>query len=270
MEKVNHNKRRRYYGAQDREQFLIEIRNLYLQGYSQNDISKILNIPRGTISRWMINNKIQCRSPRDAGKLKSKKYDYDENYFSVIDHPNKAYILGFILGDGCIYDEVKRKRFKIDIAEADAQILYDIASELNVRSLVKLRKANSSNVQNKVSLTLNCTNMCNDLIKYGIVPKKTQREKWVELENYKLQWAFIRGYFDADGHVSIVKYKSSNYLSPRIKITSSYDLLNSLLNFFREHHIALKVKSIYKKKGCYEISISRFSDLQLIYRFFIC
>ncbi|WP_158217562.1 hypothetical protein [Lottiidibacillus patelloidae] len=49
MEKVDHKKRRRFYGAQDKEEFLKRFLELYEQGLSQNDISRKVNIPRGTI-----------------------------------------------------------------------------------------------------------------------------------------------------------------------------------------------------------------------------
>lgn len=266
MERVNCNKRRRYYRAQDREILINEIERLYHQGFSQNDISLKLDIPRGTISRWMVQSTIKCREPGEAGKIKSRKYGYNENYFSKIDSPNKAYVLGFILGDGCVCDEGKRKRWKIDLAQSDSQILYDIANELNVKELVRVRKPNNDNEQAKVSLTINCTEMCNDLIRLGVIPKKTKREKWISLANNELQWAFIRGYFDADGHVSVVKYRKRVQLSPRFKVTSTYEFLSSLLTYLKNNNIALNVHSIYKKKGCYELSIAKKSDLLAIYR----
>lgn len=73
MERVNCNKRRRYYRAQDREILINEIERLYHQGFSQNDISLKLDIPRGTISRWMVQSTIKCREPGEAGKIKSRK-----------------------------------------------------------------------------------------------------------------------------------------------------------------------------------------------------
>jgi transposase-like protein len=73
MEKVDHKKRRRFYGAQDKEEFLKKIIHLYERGYSQNDISRKINIPRGTISRWLMDIGYKGREPGQAGKVKSKK-----------------------------------------------------------------------------------------------------------------------------------------------------------------------------------------------------
>lgn len=110
MEKVNCIKRQRRYKARDKEELIFSITQLHNQGYSQVDIAKILNISRGTIKRW--NDElhfIQPRTPGEAGKLKNKVYFYDENYFENITTPNQAYIVGYITGDGTIFDRGKSK-----------------------------------------------------------------------------------------------------------------------------------------------------------------
>ncbi len=110
-EGVNRNVRRRPYGARDKEEIINSIKKLHEEGYSQVDIAKLLGISRGTILRW---NKelqfIETRDPGEAGKLKCKIYDYNENYFANIDTLNKAYIVGYITGDGTIFDRRKSKR----------------------------------------------------------------------------------------------------------------------------------------------------------------
>lgn len=44
--------------------------------------------------------------------------------------------------------------------------------------------------------------MFDDLCKLGCMPRKTYGNTWVDLDNDKLQGAFIRGYFDGDGTIS--------------------------------------------------------------------
>ncbi|MGG3735843.1 hypothetical protein ABET14_11890 [Heyndrickxia coagulans] len=103
MEKVNGNCRQRGYQARDKEELIQSRAYLHNCGYSQVDIAKQLNISRGTIKRW--NDELHFftpRTPEEAGKLKSKILAYDENYFENIDTANKAYIVGYITGDGTI------------------------------------------------------------------------------------------------------------------------------------------------------------------------
>ena len=78
----------------------------------------MLNISRTTIKMW--NDElhfIEPRKPGEAGKIKSKKYKYDENYFERIQTPNQAYIVGYITGDGTIVDRKKSKRLIMTLAK---------------------------------------------------------------------------------------------------------------------------------------------------------
>jgi DNA-binding XRE family transcriptional regulator len=110
MEGVNRNTRQRGYEARDKEEMLKKAKYLHEEGYSQVKIAKILGVNRGTLRRWNEEMKMfEIRKPGEAGKLANKKYDYNENYFSDIKTPNQAYLVGYILGDGTIFDRKKIK-----------------------------------------------------------------------------------------------------------------------------------------------------------------
>ena len=104
----------------------------------------------------------------------------------------------------------------LSLAEQDKQLLYDIARELNMVEAIKFRKRNALNEQNKYSLVINSTKMCNDLIRLGVAPNKTAVESWIEFGNIDLQWAFLRGFFDADGHIRV--YYRNGYLKTRLDL----------------------------------------------------
>jgi orotate phosphoribosyltransferase-like protein len=265
MERVNHNHRQRGYGARDKEELINQIISLHDKGISQVEIARKLNISRGTILRW---NKEKpffiSRKPGEAGKLKNKRHNYFEDYFQEINTPNKAYILGFILGDGTIADRIKSKRLVIAVAEQDKQILVDIAKEMNASELIKFRFNKNINEQHKFSLTINSTRMCNDLIKLGVFPKKTGFEKWIVLQNNILQWAFLRGFFDADGHIRV--YNRNGYCKVRVGFTSSYFMLEAILTFFKSQQIGLNVNTIHEKQGCFDLYLSSVSDAEKIYK----
>ena len=159
----------RGYGKDSKEKLIKQIVSLHNKGISQVKIAKMLGISRGTISRW---NKdlsfIKARTPGEAGKLASKIYDYDETYFEKISNQRKAYILGFLLGDGPIsLKNGSSKRIKLDLAEQDKELIYDIAGEFGLKDAVKFRKRNAPNEQNKFSLTINSTKMAEDSISLG-------------------------------------------------------------------------------------------------------
>lgn len=262
--KVNHKVRRRAYGARDKEELIDEIIRYHVQGYSQVDIARILQISRGTILRWNKElNFIDARTPGEAGKLKSRKYQYDDDYFSDIKNPNQAYLLGYILGDGTLVDRKKSKRLVLCLAENDKQLLTSIAEELNMTDCIKFRKKNASNEQNKFSLTFNSTKMCNDLIKHGVKPNKTGKERWIDLLDEKLQWAFLRGFFDADGHIRV--YERNGWLKARVGFTGSKDMMSSILQFLKSYGIGKNVNSIHSKQGCYDVYFSSVVEARLMF-----
>ncbi|WP_158587508.1 LAGLIDADG family homing endonuclease [Neobacillus notoginsengisoli] len=262
--RVNHMPRRRAYGARDKERLINTIKELHNKGLSQVEISKALNVSRGTILRWNKELKFFVpRKPGEAGKIKTKIYPYNENYFSTINTPNNTYLVGYILGDGTIVDRGKSKRLVLTLAETDKQLLYDIAKELNMPSAVKFRKTRSTKEQNKYSLPINSTKMCNDLIQLGIKPQKTGKEEWIEFGSEVLQWAFLRGFFDADGHIRV--YYRNGYLKTRLGFTGTKCMMQSILGFFKENGIGKNVKSITAKQGCYDLYISSMADVRLIY-----
>lgn len=265
-ERVDHNPRRRDYGVGDKNELIKKIAELYEEGSSQHEISKKIGIPRGTISRWMLENNIQGRDPGEEGKKRSKKYTYYENFFEIIDTFDKAYILGFILGDGCIYDEKKRKRLSISLALGDAQILRDIAGILNAQEILKVRKTKEENWQDKICLAINSTQMCNDLIRHGIKPRKTGNEPWIKLQNSELQWAFFRGLFDADGCITIFT-TAKGAKRQKITISNSLYCCNGAHEFLKEQGIEMSKNPVYLRKGenCHSLEINRKTEVLKIY-----
>jgi transcriptional regulator with XRE-family HTH domain len=236
MEGVNRNARQRRYEARDKEEIMKKAKYLHEQGYSQVKIAEMLGINRGTLKRWNEEMKMfEIRKPGEAGKLANKKYNYNEDYFADIKTPNQAYLAGYILGDGTIVNRNKSKRLILTLAEEDKQLLYDIAKELNMEEAIKFRKKNAPNEQNKYSLVINSTKMCNDLIRLGITSQKSGSEPWIEFNNDALQWSFLRGVFDADGNIRVYQRyypdRNKTYLRARFGITGSRQLLEGILKF---------------------------------------
>jgi hypothetical protein len=259
-EGVNHNGRQRRYGARDKEELIRNIIYLHNCGFSQVDIAKKLKLNRGTIKRW--NDKLSFfkgRSPGEAGKLKNKIHKYDENFFTSIKNPNQAYILGYITGDGTIIDRGKSKRLVLALAEEDKQLIYDIAKEFNMQNNVKFRKKNKENEQNKYSLVINSTKMCNDLINLGIGPRKTGKEKWISFHDDSLNWSFLRGFFDADGHIRV--YERNGYQKARLGFTGNVEMLKSILLFLKSKGFAKNVNAITQKQGCSDLYLSSVIDI---------
>ena len=145
-------------------------------------------------------------------------YSYDVDYFSNIDTEEKAYWLGFIMADG--YVSVSKTTCELGI-------------ELSIKDINHLKKFNKclrGNVQvkefvkpehilfsgRKIPETKMCSirlykkKIIEDIIKYGVVPKKTYVQKEPPIFNDELlNIAFLRGYFDADGSFTLNKKTKS-------------------------------------------------------------
>ena len=121
--------------------------------------------------------------------------DINENYFSKIDNPKKAYWLGFIFGDG--YIDKDNSFFRLVLAEEDECIIDLLCEELNLPKIYKKYYGPyKSNKQKQVHFTIRNKTIVNDLIKHGCINKKSLKVRFPDIE-YKNE--FLLGLYDADG-----------------------------------------------------------------------
>ena len=188
----------------------------------------------------------------------SKKYYCNEFYFNKIDHPEKAYWLGFLIADG--YIESKRKygnqKFGITLAEKDMIHLQKFNNCLD--STYPLLKYIGSGYNPNgiyVKLLITSQQIVNDLKKYGICEQKTKICKIPPNIPVKYMKDFIRGYIDGDGSIYIDT--TTNQL--RLSITGTYNLLYGINQFLGTNNKISFVKNdIYElkfggNKKCLEI-----------------
>ena len=83
------------------------------------------------------------------------------------------------------------------------------------------------------------------MIKIGVRPQKTGHETWINFHHEDLQWAYLRGFFDADGHVRV--YERNVYRKARMGFTGNEKMLLSTLSFLKELGFAKNVHSITQK-----------------------
>jgi len=121
----------------------------------------------------------------------------DENYFKKWSS-NMAYILGFILSDGCI---VKSKRkghsdsLKFGLHFKDADILKKIKRELKSEHRI-------SEVDDALHLSIASQTIVNDLKDLGVTYRKSLSEHVPEVPKLFIR-DFIRGFVDGDGSIKI-------------------------------------------------------------------
>lgn len=131
-----------------------------------------------------------------------KQYYCNERYFETIDTEGKAYWLGFIMADGCIHVPSRGSpRLIIGLHKKDIDHLYRLKRSLQSSHKIQMRSDGA------VVLTITSRKICEDLMSYGVVPRKSGREVFPAIIHEKLAHHFFRGYIDGDGSWSYRKHK---------------------------------------------------------------
>ena len=190
------------------------------------------------------------------------KYSVDDSYFSVIDTEDKAYFLGFIMADGSLLKGSHTSeyvRVGIHVNQRDIDILQKFKFFTKSEHTIFI-----GNKFNDCALRFVSKQMVEELISYGIVPKKTGKEK-LDLQRVpaKLYRHVVRGLIDGDGWISFGNYLGRDISS--IGLCGSYDICNFVQEYFTMviGTGTLKVSKV-KDKDCYKISYTSLADQRKI------
>ena len=187
-------------------------------------------------------------------KTKNRKYNIDDNYFNKIDTEKKAYILGLMYADGCVYNDCKTGKWaKLDLKYDDTDLLVEIAKEMKNECPIKRHTYDRQQYfshQNKTyqfihdmcRLSMRSNQIVDDLIRLGCPPAKTFKIKFPspEIVPNDLIKHFIRGYLDGDGSISYSsreinsKYRST-YLHFSITFTGTSEFVNSIKSYLNTY-----------------------------------
>lgn len=194
--------------------------------YKAIELAEMFNVHQGNIYRiWNLNNL--------TGK-QNRIYEIDENCFNNIDTEEKAYALGFIASDGCVFESDKHKKqgiIKITIHKDDIKIL-----EMINKKVFKSNKPISI-LEPYCSLEQSSDIIVKNIKNLGLLPRKTYGNTYIELED-SLMRHFIRGYFDGDGSISKKCGKTKMLNDVTVAISGYEENMNKIINY-------LSTKNIY-------------------------
>jgi hypothetical protein len=153
--------------------------------------------------------------------MANKKYTFDENYFTHIDSPEKAYWLGFLFADGYNTDD----EIVIELAKKDITHLVKFKKTIKATQLISTRSKydkNQLNTKEFASIRISSREMCKILSIHGMIKNKTYTLKYPDI-NSEYDRHFIRGFFDGDGciFIKIVGNKFKTY-SELVLYNASY------------------------------------------------
>lgn len=221
-----------------------EMKRLYIDEHlSFLKISKLYNCSRCAIQNTLKKSGIKPRNNKEKGN----NFTCDNYFFETIDSEEKAYWLGFIFGDGWIETNRKHSSDMLGLALSESDESHIIKFQKSIKSNHLIHRYNYgkgaySNNKKYSRLQIKSDKIVADLMKYGLIPNKTNKNfSPKDIPNNFLRH-FIRGFFDADGSLPLRKVKQG-YAVGSVSITKNPEMLG-----FIEKSTNLKWKHYYRKK----------------------
>ena len=108
-----------------------KIKEMYIDKFlSMAKIGEQFNVSKTVIRRVLVENNIDIHQDNHT-------YKADYRAFSKIDSAEKAYWLGFIAADGCVYERPNNGSVKLNIHQRDEEILIKLRTFLKGNMPIK-------------------------------------------------------------------------------------------------------------------------------------
>ena len=165
-----------------------------------------------------------------------KRYDVNENFFTTPNVVN-SYWAGFIAADGCIITNGSNHRLnlRVKLALKDIIILEKLKHDIEYTGVVESYKEKSlGKLWDKVRLSICSHKICEDLIQnFNVTQRKTYTLQPPPNLNNDETLAYIAGYIDGDGSISITKenYPCIQVHGTKAIVTWISQIIKQTLNF---------------------------------------
>ena len=167
----------------------------YEAGESSPTLGRAFQVSPGTIRGHVIRNGVVMRSLSEA----KRKYVCDDGFFTMIDTEEKAYWLGFLAADGCVTRE--GRMLDVMLAVGDGEHLQRLLDALRSNYPIKMSARwmrSTGRTYGMVEVRIGSARLCADLIRHGVVPRKSLILEWPDLP-WEMARHYLRGYVDGDG-----------------------------------------------------------------------
>jgi len=251
----------------------------YVNGKSALEILKLLNLEadEGTVLRLLRSNNVKIRDRFQA----SRKHSVDLEYFKNITREDQMWVLGWLYSDGNLNmgnntKGGKRASFAIALQEGDGYILKEIKSLLKYDGKIHyqhrnkdINKKTGEYINRKPTFTLSIASaqMCEDLMKFGMTPNKSQTCEFPKIEIDEIRH-FIRGYYEGDGTFGLVQRILKNgsiSFGGRVSICVS-EMFGKTLKKILFEKMGIK-SSLKKGKGIWNLHITNNYDVDVFCKY---
>ena len=236
-----------------------EIIKFYLEGNSIAATGRKFNLTPYKTKKLLIENNIQIRTRHEQAILENMQRGkaINHNYFDVLTLEN-VYYLGFLAADGTVRPH--RNEIKVGLSSIDKDFLIEFKT--NLKSEREIKDYTTANGFKVSELLFSSQKIKEELLKYSIVPNKTELGVSFKNipENFKL--AFIKGFFDGDGCFTYNHHTKQC----SVKFTSHTKGILEEINAYFDN----KGKYYQKKYNgiCYDLSFSTLPSIEIMKKFY--
>ena len=245
------------------EEEINNILNLYTHNKSMLFISKEYNVGTRVIKRVLKENNI---SIRDNNTYKQKYFN--ENYFETITTENQAYWLGFLWGDGSIHcNKNGQYCISLNLSIEDKSHLEKFKQEINSEHKITIAKnkwgfnKNNTEPHYYCAFCIHSLKTYNDLLKYGLYNPKSKRI--LPKLNPSLMSHFIRGYFDADGSLTINKNTKTGIVS----FCGPIEIISQIKPIIQQHCNTKSEIYKYKTRNAADYRVGGTNNIKALYNY---
>lgn len=198
----------------------------HLGGVPTPQLAQELKVTRGTL-----NKRFKLLNFKTLKLFQNTQH----GFFQKIDSEIKAYLLGFIFGDGNVRKQ--GNTISIDVSIKDRYIV-DLFNQLNPNiKPIERYKPNSHLIKVAITSIL----MKQDLLHKGVVPNKTYAGMVIQHVPKQFYRHLLRGFFDADGCIHKRQYGFQWFI-----VCSSYSFIQQLGLFLEEKGIKTQLQLVNK------------------------
>lgn len=194
--------------------------SMYKNGISIRKIAEKYDCDYSTVLAWLKKFNVY-----EKKKRYNSMYTLNYKFFDDIKTEEQAYLLGFVLADGCVTDR------SVGFYSKDIDIIEKIKKCLDYNGKEKC-------IKGCWILTITCKYMAKRLSDIGIPHNKS---KYIDIKKILLSIDknlikhFVRGMFDGDGSIRIYRYNYFNGPTVHFGYTGTIDVVDFIKDFFGIH-----------------------------------
>lgn len=184
------------------------------------------------------------------------------DYFDCIDTKEKAYILGFICGDGHINKQAQA--IEVSVAMADKEVVQFIADSIEIPYKLDYKKNIQKRIFPKAKVIIYSKQINTAALKmYG---GRLKDDRSLPRVKKSLVKYMVLGLFDAEGCITWGYRKDRGRLWQKVSFTSKFKILESAQNILLNHGISTKITP-KKGRDCHVLNFCNELDVLTFFEY---